>query len=483
MSIFRSGRRPLDLRDTGDGLLQPEGPGGIINEHDVTKTGANPTKRPRFNDTSPRLSPGAESGGALPTPPNPFGSGGLISGSGTGSGAGTGAGTGTGTGSGTGSGPGDPIVRAGSIRGIFQRTLDGAASGSGNGSGGSSGSSSTGSSSGSSTGTSKKRPIHSPGGPSDSDSSDSEGSDDKSSSGSENDSVDGQTPFANFRDEQKQLHIISRNPAGVALLPETWQGHFNGIPIPQGLFYKKTNYGIRWPRIYERTDGQDYHGSKTLINIIKVQSRIRDIRNEYLEEKDDESKDHIEKANDAQKFRARYVKTLKSTLEKAVKWAWKDGGLSQFDDLIPPTVTIFDVGRITRQADAVEKIRDTMEQLAQDWRDHLIPVQTQRRAEETKKNPKAKAETIELLVPKAPVIWGFAIMEHNVLITHLDASRQDAVPFFEMNLNMETDNQRQWYAIMILVVICFARDKLMLLANQMNLEPPKHDSSSSDLDA
>ncbi|KAM0814678.1 hypothetical protein AB5N19_00468 [Seiridium cardinale] len=476
MSIFRSGRRPLDLRDTGDGLLQPEGSGGVINEHDVTKTGANPTKRPRFNDTSPRLGPGAESGtplhgrdhsGALLTPPNPFGSGGMNSGTGTG--------TGTGTGSGAGSGSGDPIVRAGSIRGIFQRPLDGAASGSGNGNGGSSGSSST--------GTSKERHIHSPGGPSDSDSSDSDGSDDKSSSGSEDDSVDGQTPFANFRDEQKQLHIISRNPAGVALLPETWRGHFNGIPIPEGLFYKKTNYGIRWPRIYERTDGQDYHGSKALINIIKVQSRIRDIRNEYLEEKDDESKDHIDKAKDAQKFRARYVKTLKSTLEKAVKWAWKDGDLSQFDDLIPPTVTIFDVGRITRQADAVGKIRDTMEQLAQDWRDHLIPVQTQRRAEETKKNPKAKAETIELLVPKAPVIWGFAIMEHNVLITHLDASREDAVPFFEMNLNMETDNQRQWYAIMILVVICFARDKLMLLANLMNLELPNHDSSSSDPDA
>lgn len=217
------------------------------------------------------------------------------------------------------------------------------------------------------------------------------------------------------------------------------------------------------------------------LDIIKVQSRVRDIRNEYLEEKDDMSKDHIERSNDEKEFGAKYVKALKPALEKIVKWAWKDGGLNRFDEDLPPTVAVFQVHGVHSQEDAQEEIQDEMEILAKQWRDRLAPLQHLTREEESKKHPNMKKEDIECLIPKVPTIYGFAIIEHNVVILTQDASNEQAEPFCVLNVNMETDNQRQWYAMMIMVTICYARDRLMLLANQMHLNaPPEEDSSDPD---
>lgn len=68
------------------------------------------------------------------------------------------------------------------------------------------------------------------------------------------------TPLVNLREEQKQLHVIAKYPGEIALLPDTWAGHFRAFPLPHGVFYKKTRKDSSWPRIYERSDGQDFHG-------------------------------------------------------------------------------------------------------------------------------------------------------------------------------------------------------------------------------
>ncbi|KAF3007059.1 hypothetical protein E8E14_003506 [Neopestalotiopsis sp. 37M] len=265
----------------------------------------------------------------------------------------------------------------------------------------------------------------------------------------------------NLREETRQLHIISSNPGNIALLPDTWASHFRGFPIPNGLFYRKTREASSWPRIYEHTDGQDYH----------VQSRIRDIRNEYMEVQHDLEKDHDDKAEDAKKFRARYIKTLKPALEKAVNWAWVDGDLPRFPT--PETITVFAVAKLHNQAAAIAEIRAKMHAMAARWRELMMD----------EMNAAIKDDpSITEKYPKAPVIYGFAIMEHNVIVVHLDASDENAEPFFQINLDMDTNNQRQWFALMIMVIVCFARDKAMALMGQMKLEP-QSESEESDPDA
>ncbi|KAI4603676.1 hypothetical protein KJ359_003493 [Pestalotiopsis sp. 9143b] len=274
-------------------------------------------------------------------------------------------------------------------------------------------------------------------------------------------------PLNVMREETRQLRIISNNPKNIALLPDTWAGHFRGFPIPDALFYKKTQTVSTWPRIYEHTDGQDYHGSKVFLSLVKVQSRIRDIRDEYLVEQNDPEKDHIGKREDARKFRARYVKALKPVLEKSIQWAWKDGKLEQFE--MPRTVLVFDVAHTNSQSAAIEGIRKGMDSVATEWRSFM--------AEQLK-----EAANLQIEVDKeamvAPVLFGFAIMEHNVIVVHLDASDEKAKPYFHMNLAMDTTNQRQWFALMIMVIVCYARDKAMALATKGNLEAFKADSES-----
>jgi hypothetical protein len=133
---------------------------------------------------------------------------------------------------------------------------------------------------------------------------------------------------------------------------------------------------------------------------------------------------------------------------------------------------------MNNQADAIEDIRFEMEKLAYEWRLYMTPLQDQKRQEEIEKNPEKSAEDIARLIPQVPVIFGFAVMEHNVVIVHMDAATKDAVPFLEMNLDMETDNQRQWYTLMIMVTICYARDKLMVLASRLGLAQVAQNYSS-----
>jgi hypothetical protein len=76
-------------------------------------------------------------------------------------------------------------------------------------------------------------------------------------------SESGRTPLIDFREEQKELHIIANYPGKIALLSDSWAGHFKGFPIPRGLFYRQVSNRRYRPRIYEHTPGQDYHGKKS----------------------------------------------------------------------------------------------------------------------------------------------------------------------------------------------------------------------------
>lgn len=88
-----------------------------------------------------------------------------------------------------------------------------------------------------------------------------------------------QTSFANLREEQKQLHVIAKHPGEIALLPDTWADHFRAVPLPRGVFYKKTRKTSNWPRIYERSEGQDFHGGYYSINHSLPEHQSVDILN------------------------------------------------------------------------------------------------------------------------------------------------------------------------------------------------------------
>lgn len=80
-------------------------------------------------------------------------------------------------------------------------------------------------------------------------------------------------PMNIMREETRQLRIISNNPSNLALLPDTWAGHFRGFPIPNALFYKKSQTASKWPRIYEHTEGQDYPGRYRALLLLGVACR------------------------------------------------------------------------------------------------------------------------------------------------------------------------------------------------------------------
>ncbi|KAH8194289.1 hypothetical protein TruAng_011548 [Truncatella angustata] len=327
-----------------------------------------------------------------------------------------------------------------------------------------------GNSNGNGTGNTKKRSFGSPegpggggtsrpsgpGGPAD-DGAPSEKSDDGDG---DDGTVVEPTGFADLREDQKQLHVIRKYPWQIALCPDTWEGHLEHLNVPKALFFKRTSDGSNWPRIYERTPGQDFHGGKIFAALYNVQTRVHDIHTEYAEEKMGFSKDYIAKAADAETFRAKYFKAVKKTIDKAIKWAWKDGQIERWVEF-PPSVTVLDVSDMNTLTQTRVDITEKLEALRTRWK--MAMDRHQR-----KSWPQGR-------IPQSPVIWAFAVMEHNVVLLSLDASNDDALPLAETNMDFCTETQRQWHAALIMVTICFARDRMMALVRHVgpqNLDSP-----------
>ncbi|KAK8090961.1 hypothetical protein PG994_000466 [Apiospora phragmitis] len=71
--------------------------------------------------------------------------------------------------------------------------------------------------------------------------------------------------------------------------------------------------------------------------------------------------------------------------------------------------------------------------------------------------------------PKAPVIYGFIIMSSALIIVSRDAANPEANTHTPLKMNMAEDCQEGWNALGIMVTICWARDMLMRLREDLGL--------------
>jgi len=71
---------------------------------------------------------------------------------------------------------------------------------------------------------------------------------------------------------------------------------------------------------------------------------------------------------------------------------------------------------------------------------------------------------------KAPVLFGFVIFKHTLMIVTLDAQDPAAPCNIPISLNMAESNQHQWNALAIMVTICWARDLLVRVVNEIELD-------------
>ncbi|KAH7031081.1 uncharacterized protein B0I36DRAFT_349210 [Microdochium trichocladiopsis] len=86
---------------------------------------------------------------------------------------------------------------------------------------------------------------------------------------------------------------------------------------------------------------------------------------------------------------------------------------------------------------------------------------------------------------KAPVLFGFVIFKHTLMIVTLDAQDPAAPCNIPISLNMAESNQHQWNALAIMVTICWARDLLSRVVDEIavDLEAAKARMPSEDPDA
>lgn len=71
---------------------------------------------------------------------------------------------------------------------------------------------------------------------------------------------------------------------------------------------------------------------------------------------------------------------------------------------------------------------------------------------------------------KAPVLFGFVIYKHTLMIVTLDAQDPAAPCNIPISLNMAESNQHQWNALAIMVTICWARDLLVRVVNEIEVD-------------
>ncbi|KAI0132230.1 hypothetical protein BJ170DRAFT_236705 [Xylariales sp. AK1849] len=281
---------------------------------------------------------------------------------------------------------------------------------------------------------------------------------DSDGSGSEDANDDGIRKTA-LRQEQKLLSVIIKHKGDFTFMPAHWKMHLKGDPYPAGIFYNKTKSASFRPRIYARTERLEYNGSKKFRDIVQIPSRIRDIRYNALVVAHDESMTEEERAAERTICGRALVHRLRPVLEAAIEWSLQDGDLVKYGNALPPNIRIIDVTDVESDHAADAQIRDEMKALALEWHDAIMALE-------------AEAETEEDIkaLPRVPVIYGLAIVEHNVLIVHKDAEDPESAHQIDDRLTMDKEDRQKWNALAIMVTICWARDKLMEIAEKLKLE-------------
>ncbi|KAI2620104.1 hypothetical protein GGR54DRAFT_602501 [Hypoxylon sp. NC1633] len=241
-------------------------------------------------------------------------------------------------------------------------------------------------------------------------------------------------PEEGWRYEQVFLNQILNARNEYTLMPTTWRLHFRGIPLPEGLFYVKTQALSTRPRIYAHTDRLEYRGAVALRYLIQIGARVRDLRKAQAQYTEDV-------------FERRIVKFITSKLRAALRWAELDGDIAKYSSHLLPNVRIMEMKDLDR-LDMDLHIQDEMSELAASWRKILSAVPEPER-------------------PVAPVLFGFVIYKHILFIVTLDAQNPKARCHIPCQLNLSEHNQHQWNALAIMVTICWARDLFADVAKQI----------------
>lgn len=147
-------------------------------------------------------------------------------------------------------------------------------------------------------------------------------------------------------------------------------------------------------------------------------------------------------------------------------WSRQDGDLVKFGDTLPPNMEILEVKSVDSKRETKAEIRSKMLALAQRWQTRMAELED-----------KVKNGELEKL-PEVPVIYALVIIEHQVLLVHMDASDTDSEHHIRARLIMTAKNYQIWNALAIMVTICWARDKLMETAKEMKLQAVKQDTDS-----
>ncbi|KAI5868426.1 hypothetical protein GGS23DRAFT_609143 [Durotheca rogersii] len=257
-------------------------------------------------------------------------------------------------------------------------------------------------------------------------------------------------PDGEWRLEQVYLNEILKARNEYSLMPSTWRMHFRGIPLPEGLFYTKTQAVSHRPRIYAHSEQFDYRGAMMLRRLIDLHGRVRDLRK-------------AERTNP--ESGRRIVNLVRESVRKVLHWAELDGNIAKYSSQLVANVQILEM----RDADRLDMdlhIQSEMAELAVQWREIMDQVPEENR-------------------PPAPVLFGFVIFKHILFIVTLDADKPDAACHIPCQLNLSEKNQHQWNALAIMITVCWARDLFADVAKRIpNLDlEALEEGQSSDPDA
>ncbi|KAI1329723.1 hypothetical protein F5Y16DRAFT_397065 [Xylariaceae sp. FL0255] len=269
-----------------------------------------------------------------------------------------------------------------------------------------------------------------------------------------------------WRREQIYLNTILNARNQFTLMPSTWRMRLRGIPLPDSLFYEKTKLKSIRPRIYSRSDNYEYRGVTVLRSLIDVHARIQDHRGEQADVRRDTSLSPIKRKQLTRSISSDIVNKLKRALKTALDWANEDAGNAKYGDRLLRNVKIIEMRDkfSADEPDSEEKVQTEMSELADRWRDAV-----------------AEHDGGQSQHP-LPVIFGFVILRHIILIVTLDAADPEAIIHIPCQLNMAERNQHQWNALAILVTICWARDVLLNYIESVPEILPDSLSESSDPD-
>lgn len=193
-------------------------------------------------------------------------------------------------------------------------------------------------------------------------------------------------------------------------------------------------------------------------------SRIRDLRTKQAKVARDKRWNNAEKLEKRKHIQKDMSKRLDKLLSNAIQWSWDDGNLTAYKDDLLPNIEIMEITG-SPEASAVD-VEKQLAHRAELWRQHF-----------DERDFKSLSSH-----PKVPVVYGFVIVGSSLIIVSLDAANSEAKTHTPLTMNMAEAYQEGWNALGIMVTICWARDMLMRLREDLGL-PVRTREVESDPDA